>query len=455
MSQSVPEPSVSKNGFSALLRTLGFLAIAAFIAWRFPGVARNIIAFVLILGVLVFVHEWGHFQFARWAGMKVNRFALGFPPFVYNREKDGVVYSLGALPIGGMVDIAGLGSEEEMVNTAKGEADTPTRDTSRPFGQRQFQDAPWHWRFLTIFAGPLMNFLFAVVLAVSLYSFWGVPDAQTAKFNRVGTFYAGSPADKAGIQLGDLIVGVNSLKTTDNEKIVNAIQNGTGETLQLHILRDGQPKTLTVRPEIADADNAGKARRMIGVAFEYDPKTLSFKKLGPIEAVEKAFADSWMMVKTIGAFLGRVFTFNLTEQDKQGVGGPLAIAQAAGQSTQDGGLYGPLRLTIILSINLGLLNLLPLPALDGGRILFLLFEAIARRPVPARIEGLTHAAGMVLLLTFMVFITMRDLVRIVGGGERWNNNTQTSATATPAPQTTPQATQTPSPSPSPSPNPAP
>jgi regulator of sigma E protease len=441
--QTNPEIKQEK-GIPPVVQMILGLVIATFIAWKYPGVARNAIAFVIILGILVFVHEWGHFQFARWAGMKVNRFALGFPPFVYNREKDGIVYSIGALPIGGMVDIAGLGSEEEMVNTAKGEADTPKRDTTRPFGQKQFQDGSLFWRFMVIFAGPLMNFIFAIILAVGLYSFWGAPDPTTAKYNLVANFDKESPADKGGVKVGDLIVGVDGTRTNDNQKITSLIRNGKSETLTLDVLREGQVKTLTIRPEVADPDKTGNVRRVVGVEFSYDPKTLKFIKISPQEAVTTAFAESWMMVRTIGAFVGRAFTFQLTDQDKKGVGGPLAIAQAAGQSTQQGGLWGPLRLMVILSINLGLLNLLPLPALDGGRILFLLYELIMRRPIPAKIEGITHAAGMVLLLTFMVFITMRDVVRMVGGGERWQNNNKTT-TATPTPATTPTAATTPTP----------
>lgn len=426
-----------EKGIPPIAQMILGLVFVAFIAWKYPGVARNAIAFVIILGVLVFVHEWGHFQFARWAGMKVNRFALGFPPFVFNKEKDGIVYSIGALPVGGMVDIAGLGSEEEMVHTATGEAATPVRDTNRPFGQKQFQDGSLFWRFMVIFAGPLMNFIFAIVLAVGLFSIWGIQDAQTARANQVGTFDIGSPADRGGVKVGDLVVGVDGVKTNDDQKITSLIRNGKTPTLTLDVLRNGQPKTLTITPEVADPEGTGKPRRMVGIAFTYDPQTLTYKRLSPPEAVETAFGKSWDMVKTIGAFVGRAFTFNLTSEDKKGVGGPLAIAQAAGQSTQQGGLYGPLTLMIVLSINLGLLNLLPLPALDGGRILFLIYELIMRRPIPARIEGITHAAGMILLLTFMAFITMRDLVKIVGGGERWKNNT---AQTTPAPKPTTTAT---------------
>lgn len=380
---------------------------------RYPGLIRAAVAFIITLSILVFVHEWGHFQFARWAGMKVNRFALGFPPFIFNREKNGVIYSIGALPVGGMVDIAGLGSEEEMVNTAKGEAPTPKRDVTRPFGQRQYQDANLLWRFLVIFAGPMMNFIFAILVAVGLFCIVGFPNSDNATLNRVGLTLNGSPAAKAGLQSGDAIVGINGIATRDNEVIAGTIRKSNGQPITLKLEREGKEIQVKIQPKITEVPsrdgNTTEKVPAVGILFDFDPKTVTYERVGIVEATQKAFQVSYGMTMQILGLVKRAVTLRLTEVDKSSIGGPVKIAQKAGQASREGGLRDSIMMAIGLSMNLGLMNLLPLPALDGGRIMFLGYELVARRPFNPKWEGLVHAAGMVMLLSFMLFITLRDV----------------------------------------------
>ncbi len=402
-------------------RSSGFkeLAIIAFVALAFavvkPDWFRTGITFIAILGILVFVHEWGHFQFARWAGLKVNRFALGFPPFIYTRHHKGVAYSLGALPIGGMVDIAGLGSEEEMVAEVKGQGAPVVRNTNRPFGQKQFQDVSLGWRFMTLFAGPLMNFIFAIVVAIALFSLYGAPNFSKSKENSVGLVMGGSPASKAGLRAGDLVVSVNGKPADDAKAITPLIRGHKNGPLALGIVREEKPLTLQIEPKFEDQKRAdGKGTEnvaTVGVMFTDDPKTITFDKLGIVDSTKLAFKSAFGMTAQIGALLKRAFTFQLTTLDKSAVGGPVKIVEAVGVASRSGSGFFPLvSLTVALSINLGLLNLLPFPALDGGRILFLGYELIMRRPLDPRKEGIVHAAGMVMLLAFMLFITLRDVI---------------------------------------------
>ncbi|RYG70600.1 RIP metalloprotease [bacterium] len=389
------------------------LVVVAVLAFRFPDILVSALAFIITLSVLVFVHEWGHYQFGRWAGMKVNRFAIGFPPFIYTKRKNGIDYSIGALPIGGMVDIAGLGSEEEMVNTATGEAATPTRNPNRPFGQKQYQDANLFWRFMVIFAGPMMNFIFAILVGICLFSVKGTPDVTNAKENRVGLTLNGYPASKADIRTGDLIVGVNGTKTREKLEISKLIQgNGSEKPATLHLLRQGKEETVEVKPVLemgtSILDKKEKMIPVIGIVYDYDPQTVSYKKVGVLEATQQSFVVSKNMTLQVLGLIQRALTFKLTEIDKSSIGGPIKIAQSAGQATRDGFVHN-VTLAIGLSMNLGLMNLLPLPALDGGRIMFLGYELIARRPFNPRWEGVVHAAGMLMLLTFMLFITLRDV----------------------------------------------
>ena len=418
-----PAQSKYKSGISITQVAIALVALFAF-AYLKPDIAKATAIFILTLSVLVFVHEWGHFQFARWAGMKVNRFAVGFPPFIYTKRVRGINYSIGALPIGGMVDIAGLGSEEEMVATGQdkvegllertntGEQSEKARREWAPSGGgdgKQFQEASLGWRFLTLFAGPLMNFLLALVVFVSLFSIVGVPDVRR---NLVEETTKNSPAARAGIQKGDFVVGVGAVKTDDFAVITEQIrQTPPGQAVDLQIRRAGQVLSVPVKPELTTAtvDGVEKQVPLVGIAFVPDPASLqNFKRLSPPQAVGKAFDLSFGMSYEILSLVKRAFTGKLTSVDKQGVGGPVAIAKAANSASEEG-WYSLLGFGASLSINLGLLNLLPLPALDGGRILFLGYELIMRRPLDPRKEGLVHAAGMVLLLAFMLFITLRDV----------------------------------------------
>ena len=276
------------------------LAIAALVFLK-PDLAKTIFVFVFTLSILVFVHEWGHFQFARWSGMKVNRFAIGFPPFIYTKKYKGIDYSIGALPIGGMVDIAGLGSEEEMVHTVKGEGQTPVVNRARPAGQKQFQDGSLFARFMVLFAGPLMNFILAIVVAIGLFSIVGVASQMNQNF--VGATLSGSPAAKAGVQTGDLIVGVGDTKTADAVKITELIRaTPAGKSVDLQLKRGDKIVTVPVTPQLKSNPENGTDEKVptIGVAFAPDPASVTkYERVGIVNATKLAFLGSFEMSKQI------------------------------------------------------------------------------------------------------------------------------------------------------------
>lgn len=386
------------------------LAALGYLLFKHPDLLRTIFTFLATLGVLVFVHEWGHYQFARWAGMKVNRFALGFPPFIFNREKNGIIYSIGALPIGGMVDIAGLGSEEEMVNTAKGEVATPQRDVSRPFGQKQYQDANLFWRFMTIFAGPLMNFLLAIVVFIGVFSVAGLPIPSFKP--QIQSTLPGGPAEKAGLKAKDEIVAIGGQKTSTPQQVSKLIQGGQAKPTTISVLRDGKVLPLALTPVVRDLLGDGKKVPSIGIAFDQNAiRSFSYIKLSPVDAVKQGFYSSLGISLNILDTIKRLVSRKLSSDEAKSIGGPVKIAQTVGQASSFGWPIA-LNFAAMLSVNLGLMNLLPLPALDGGRILFLGYELVARRPFNPRWEGMVHAAGMVLLLAFMLFITLRDVASL-------------------------------------------
>ncbi len=401
---AAPPPDERKSG----LLELGIaLLLAVVFAVAFPALFKTVAIFVVTLGVLVFVHEWGHFQFARWAGLKVNRFALGFPPFIYTKPYKGINYSIGALPIGGMVDIAGLGSEEEMVSEARGQGVAPVRNTSRPRGQKQFQDVNLGWRFLTLFAGPLMNFILAIALFVGVYSIAGLPDATLRA--KVDALSPGQPALLAGIKEGDEIIGYAGKKTPDLNAVAAAIKKSNAAPTTITVLRNGKTIDLPITPVVRDIHEDGKPVPSIGVAFDMEAiKSFTYEKVTPGEAVKLGFLESAGVSLDILYTIKRAVTHKLAPQEQKSIGGPVKIAKVMNTAA---GFGWPilLRVAAMLSVNLGLLNLMPFPALDGGRILFLGYELVMRRPVDPRKESLVHLAGMVMLLSFMLFITLRDV----------------------------------------------
>jgi len=410
------DPQTPQASSGGGLQQLAFIAIGvAIFAFLRPDLFKTVAIFVAVLGVLIFVHEWGHFQFARWAGLKVNRFALGFPPFIFTRRYKGINYSLGALPIGGMVDIAGLGSEEEMVAEVKGQGIAPIRRPNRPRGEKQFQDVSLGWRFLTLFAGPMMNFLLAITLFIGVYSVWGLPNPSV--WARVDSVMAGQPADKAGLKEGDRIVAVGGKKADELGQVSDAIRGGKAAPTTLTIVRglDAQGKgtaqtlQIPITPVVRDINENGKPVPSIGIAFDQEAvKAFSYIKVTPVQAIQMGFVQSASISLSILDTVKRALTGKLVAQEKKSIGGPVKIAKVMNSAA---GFGWPVLLHIaaMLSVNLGLLNLLPVPALDGGRILFLGYELVMRRPIDPRKESLVHLAGMAMLLSFMLFITLRDV----------------------------------------------
>lgn len=399
----VAEPAVKWQ--VQLLRLLTLVLGLAVLRHYKPDLVNAGIAFVITLSVLVFVHEWGHFQFARWAGMKVNRFAIGFPPFIYTKRVKGIDYSIGALPIGGMVDIAGLGSEEEMIATTQGEPlQVAPRNVKARFGEKLFQDAPLRWRFMTLFAGPMMNFIYAFVVFLVIFSIKGKPEIQIL----ASKVTVGAPAAKAGLKDKDRIISVNGQRIVDPEVFINAVRSEGTAPLSVLVDRGGKQIQTTIVPVIKsmDTQDGNKPVPSIGIELGYGKQT--FRKLGLAESVQTGAQYTYKIASGIGGILKRALTFRLTKSDKEGVGGPVKIAQVIGETAQSG-WADLLIMSAALSVNLGLMNLLPFPALDGGRILFLGYELVARKPIDARKEGFAHTVGMVMLLAFMLFITARDI----------------------------------------------
>lgn len=372
-----------------------------------------VVNFILVLGILIFVHELGHFLVAKWMGVKVEKFSLGFGPKLFGRQIGETEYLISAFPLGGYVKMYGEGgfSEIEMIELEyerDGAATAPVEpyklteaDKSRSFAHKTISQ-----RMAIVFAGPLFNMLFAWLLLILLY-LAGMPIMKAG----VGEVLPDKPAAKAGIVKGDLITAVNGHKVRQWEDFSGRMA-GVSDSVTLSILRNGQPVTVELQPQLGETKNMfGETikKPIIGVSPSYEIVTERFSlidslKLGSDKAVEITKLTVLSLVKL---FQGVVPLNSL--------GGPMMIADMANKAAQTGGATFFMLLAVV-SINLGILNLLPIPVLDGGHLMFYTIEGIIRRPVPQKVREYAQQAGMILLVGMMVLAFYNDIIRYFFSG---------------------------------------
>ena len=363
----------------------------------------TIIAFVLVLGLLIFVHELGHFVMAKRAGIKVDEFGFGFPPRIFGVKRGETIYSINLLPLGGFVKIHGEDGldGEEIKEADKG---------------RAFSDKPIKTRVIVLVAGVTMNLILAAFLLG--FGHWlGLPTmigdeeiivgAREAKVQIVQIAFD-SPAEQAGVQMGDTITGLETgSEEIGVEKVVQMqdfIVRHKGEEITVVIQRGDEVLEKTILARVNPPENEGS----LGVALA---RTAVVSQPW-YKAIYFGIIDTFRMTIAIVVALGGLL-WQLISTGKSAIegGGPVYIFNLTGQAAQLGFIY-ILQLTAILSINLAIINILPFPALDGGRLLFLAIEKIKGSPVSQNIERVAHTAGFALLILLMVAITWRDVARL-------------------------------------------
>lgn len=343
----------------------------------YSGAMSYVIA-ICALAVLIVVHEAGHMWVARWCRMRVDRFSIFFgPPLLQWRGKH-TTYQLASIPLGGFVQIAGMNPRD---GTAE---DDPSSYMNRPAWQR----------FLTIAAGPSINYLFAIVLMLVVAFVWGVP----ARLITVGAVSKGSPAAVAGMKSGDVIQAIDGKKLDDVGDVIALVTASEGQPVQVRVHREGKTLTLPMTPQKMD----GVYR--IGIRFGMG---MDFRRVGVgaavVESVSYPVVQSGRILKGLGQLVTRKVS---TKQ----VGGPIEIVHQISMSFQAG--FGvALMFLAMINVYLGLFNLLPLPALDGGRLAFLVAEIVSRRRVDQRIETIVHTIGFVLLFGLLLLVTYADIRR--------------------------------------------
>lgn len=352
----------------------------------------TLISFVVVLGILIFVHELGHFLVAKRSGVTVLRFSLGFGPKIVAVTRGGTEYCLSLIPLGGYVKMLGEDLEEEL----------PEDQRAGSFAEMSV------WKRLAIvFAGPMSNFLLAIIIFTFLFAFSGLRERAP----EIGSVNPGSPAEKAGIQAADKIIFVNGTPIGTWEDLVEAIENYGQTALQMKISRNGQEIDVSVTPTVTEVQNLfGETvrRPLIGITAS---EKFTVKQVNPLAAGYYALVQTWEYSKlfalTVVKLVQRVVPL-------QSLGGPILIAQMAGQQAQEG-ILNLINFIALISVNLAVLNLLPIPVLDGGHIFFFLIEAILGRPISLKKIEIAQKVGLVIILALMVVVFYNDIMRLIPG----------------------------------------
>lgn len=337
---------------------------------------------ILVFGGLIFVHELGHFLFAKWSGVRVDEFSLGFGPRIAGFRRGETEYNLRVLPLGGFVRMAGMHPQ--------------FREEAPPPAGRGFSDQGVGQRMAIVSAGPVMNFLMAVALLIYVFSAIGYPRPSL----EIGQVQTGLPAAEAGLKQGDLVVAIDGRPLRDWRDLQDTVQENPGRELAVNVKREEREVTFRVTPVISEA-----GRGFIGIV-----PVMSVQRVAVVQAVPEAVTmTARILVVTFVGIVGALLGQGTSE-----ILGPVGISQQIGEASRLGLDY-LLVLAAILSANLGLLNLLPIPALDGSRLAFLLVEAVRGRPVDPEKEGWIHFVGFALMMLLLLAVTYRDVLRLTVG----------------------------------------
>lgn len=346
----------------------------------------SIIAFCIIFGIIVFSHEFGHFAMAKRNGIRVNEFDIGFGPTLLKWNRSGTDFCLKALPLGGACLFDGM--------------DMLDQEEREKMDAGAFPNARVGARIATVAAGPIANFLLGYILAIIIVAFCGT-DLPV-----IGTVIEDSAAQEAGLESGDVVTKINGESIHLYREISLDSMMNYGSSMTITYRRDGVKHTTTLTPKYSEEDG----RYYIGIQGSGE-----LLQCNALQVFQYGGYEIEYWVRVTFKSLGTIFTGHFSRDD---VSGPVGVVQAVNTTYTAASPYGPLvvimsllNLMTLLTVNLGIINLLPLPALDGGRLVFLLIEALRGRPVPPEKEGLVHLAGFMALMALMVLVMFNDISR--------------------------------------------
>ncbi|EKS38174.1 RIP metalloprotease RseP [Afipia broomeae] len=366
------------------------------------GLIGYIIPFLFVLTIVVFFHELGHFLVARWAGVKVLTFSLGFGPELFGfNDRHGTRWKVSAIPLGGYVKFFGDDSE----------ASTPSADALQTMTAEERSVSFHHKkvgpRAAIVAAGPIANFLLAIVIFAALFTFFGKP-SQTA---RVDSIQENSAAAAAGFKPGDIVTAINGDAIESFTDMQRLVSTKAGTPLVFTVKRGDEVVKLTGTPQLREIkDTFGNVHRVgiLGITRATGPGDTVTKSVNPATAVWLGVKETWFVVDRTVAYIGGIFT---GRENADQVGGPIRIAQISGQVATIG-LAALIHLAAVLSVSIGLLNLFPVPLLDGGHLLFYAVEAVRGKPLSERSQELGFRVGLALVLMLMIFATYNDILHL-------------------------------------------
>jgi regulator of sigma E protease len=366
------------------------------------GFVGYIIPFLFVLTIVVFFHELGHFLVARWCGVKVLVFSIGFGPEIVGfNDRKGTRWKISAIPLGGYVKFFGD-------DTAASTPDPEVIAAMAPAERRQsFHHQPVAGRAAIVAAGPIANFLLAIVIFAGIFMFYGKQNTTP----RVDAVQPDSVAAAAGFKPGDLVVSINGQKIDNFTDMQRLVSISAGQTLAVEIERDGKRQVLTAVPALQERkDNFGNTLRLgvLGISRSMAPEDLKLDPVPPLAAIGLGVKETWFVVERTLSYLGGVV---VGRESADQLGGPIRIAQVSGQ-VATGGIVPLVHLAAVLSVSIGLLNLFPIPLLDGGHLLFYAIEAIRGRPLSERAQEFGFRIGLTLVLMLMIFATFNDIVHL-------------------------------------------
>jgi len=354
---------------------------------------NSVLAFILVLGPLIFIHEFGHFLCAKLFGIRVLKFSLGFGPKVFGKTVGDTEYLLSAFPLGGYVKMYGESPSEEVASNEE---------------SFSFSHKPLWQRFLVVLSGPLFNLVFAVLLFCAIFAAMGLP--QPVKEARIGYVTSGSPAEQAGLKADDLIVSIGNTPAETWENVSKLIRLSEGKPVTLVIKRLEETLTIVAQPKLEQDKNIfGEVidtRYMLGIRVADEIVDISAG-----EAIKAGTLHTWNLIKI--TLLGVVKIIQKVVPASE-LGGPIRIAQIAGQQMQ-AGWVNLIHFAGLLSVSLGILNLFPIPILDGGHLVFFAVEAIRRKPLSVETRERLQMIGLILLASLMLFVFYNDLIFLKNG----------------------------------------
>jgi regulator of sigma E protease len=366
------------------------------------GIAGYLVPFLFVLTIVVFFHELGHFLVARLCGIKVLAFSLGFGPEICGfNDRHGTRWKLSLIPLGGYVKFFG---DDDAASVPDRAAAAAMNDAEK---KDSFVFQPVASRAAVVAAGPIANFILAIVIFAAIFMTIG---KQTTSA-RVDTVQPNSAAQTAGFKPGDLVLSINGEKIENFSDMQRIVSIAAGEPMTIEVERSNAVVKLHATPQMKEIkDHFGNVHRLgvLGISRSMSASDIKTEKMGPLKALAAGAQETWFVVDRTFIYIGGIFT---GREDAKELGGPIRIAQVSGQ-VATAGFAALIHLSAVLSVSIGLLNLFPIPLLDGGHLLFYGIEAVRGRPLSERAQEMGFRIGLAIVLMLMIFATFNDILHL-------------------------------------------